>query len=556
MRAHHQLRRVAVLRHWVLLGVGATMVAGCVAGCQGPDHLPPGLSPPSPDSTQAPSPAPAAPPPTVLILDASGSMTTSDAPGPRIDAAKRAAKTLVDGLPDSAQLGLVTYGIGTGSSEAEMAAGCEDVHTLIPLGRVDSAATDAQIDLLTPSGYTPIALALTTAAGLLPTDGSPQAIVLVSDGEDTCGQPPCDVAQRLRQTHPGLSISTVGFRTDGPASEQLACIASGTGGIFVQADNADQLAARLVAVQNVDVAKKSLTNNGIDDLRLGQGFDDIRKAHPDFPDVGRTGKVAVVYVDCDFGFVDGALDSIAPHDGGRTIDGVTAGTDMARVTELYCDPVSVEPDQHEVIYRADPGNEGSTAAYRIDVDQFTQNGGRVTGSVKTIVLCRCRPQPQAEQVVAVSPMDYDLVEGGNSYGLFFMDPTGKWWCHIDQGDVKCFRGGAGDALLATLGIADEPLATDPYSTDGQPYPPNVIGIFRGSSGQPVAKFAFYAPSTDAARSELRGEYEQTKTLDYDRSITGGGYTCVVRRSGISCDGAEGDTVGHGFTFSDSGYTLR
>ena len=483
-------------------------------------------------------------------------MTTSDAPGPRIEAAKRAAKTLVDGVPDGAELGLVTYGTGTGSSEAEMAAGCEDVHTLIPLRQVDRAATDAQIDLLAPSGYTPIALALTTAAGLLPTDGSPQAIVLVSDGEDTCGQPPCDVARQLHQTHPGLSISTVGFRTDGPASEQLACIATSTGGIFVQADNADQLAARLVAVQNVDLAKKSLTGNGIDDIRLGQAFDDIREEDPDFPDGSRTGKVVVVYVDCDFGFIDGVLDSIAPHDGGRTIDGVTAGTDMARVTELYGDPVSVEPSQHEVIYRADPGNQESTAEYRIDVNQFAQNGGAVTGSVKTIVLCSCGPHPQAEQIVTVDPMDYDLVVDGNSYSLFFVDPSGQWWCHIDQGGVRCFRGGAGDALLATLGIADEPLATDPYSTDGPTYPPTVIGIFRGSSGQPVAKFGFYAPSTDVDRSELRGEYEQTKILDYGRSITGGGYTCVVRRSGISCDGAEGDTVGHGFSFSESGYTLR
>jgi Ca-activated chloride channel family protein len=334
--------------------------------------------------------------PTVLILDASGSMTTSDAPGPRIDAAKKAAQGLVDKLPDDATIGLTTYGTGTEPSEAEQAAGCLDVTTLIPLGRLDRGRMAQQIAGLTPSGYTPISLSLQRVADQLPADNSAQAIVLVSDGEDTCGTPPCDIAAALKQTHPGLNISTVGFKTDGPASEQLACIAKATGGLFVGADNADQLAARLIAVQNINQAKKSLTGDGIDDIKLGQSLDNIRKAHPDFPDGSRTGKVVVVYVDCDFGFVDGILDSITPHDGGRTIDGVTVGTDMARVTDLYGDPLSVEPGKHVAVYRADPGNKESAAGYRIDVDQFAQNGGRVTGFVKTIVLCRCASHAAAE----------------------------------------------------------------------------------------------------------------------------------------------------------------
>jgi Ca-activated chloride channel family protein len=344
--------------------------------------------------------------PTVLIVDASGSMTTADAPGPRIDAARNATRGLVQKLPDDATVGLTTYGTGTGSSDAEKDAGCQDVTTPIPLGRLNRGAMMRQIAALKPSGYTPISLALQRAADQLPADGSSQAIVLVSDGEDTCGTPPCDTATTLKQTHPGLNISTVGFKTEGLASEQLACIAKVTGGLFVAAGNADQLAARLIAVQNVDEAKKSLTSVGIDDIELGQTLDDIRKTHPDFPDGSRTGKVVVVYVDCDFGFVDGVLDSITPHDGGRTIDGVTAKTDMARVSELYGGPVAVDRDRHVVVYRADPSNKESAAAYRIEVDQFSQNGDQITGFVKSIVLCRCAPHTTGtwpEPVVIVTP---------------------------------------------------------------------------------------------------------------------------------------------------------
>ncbi|WP_420086583.1 vWA domain-containing protein, partial [Mycolicibacterium insubricum] len=78
------------------------------------------------------------------------------------------------------------------------------------------------IDAITPSGYTPISLALQTGADALP-DGD-TAIVLVSDGEDTCDTPPCDTATNLKKTHPGLTISTVGFKVDGAAADQLRCI--------------------------------------------------------------------------------------------------------------------------------------------------------------------------------------------------------------------------------------------------------------------------------------------------------------------------------------------
>ncbi len=343
----------------------------------------------------------------MLILDASGSMTTADAPGPRIDAAKRAARILIDELPDEAVIGLTTYGTGTGSSEAEQAVGCQDVVSVIPLGRLDRDRMAQQIAGLNPSGYTPIGLALQRAAEQLPADDSAQAIVLVSDGEDTCGTPPCDIAAGLKQTHPGLTISTVGFKTDGPASDQLACIANATGGVFVGAANADQLASRLVAVQDIQTASESLTADGLDGIALGQTLDQIRAARPDFPDGDRSGRTVIVYIDCDFEFVDGVLDSITPRNGGRTIDGVEPGTDVQRATELYGEPVDVDRAGRTVIYRADSGNEQSVVGYRVAVDDFAESGaGRITGRVKTIVLCRCAPTDHGKwtaPVVIVTP---------------------------------------------------------------------------------------------------------------------------------------------------------
>lgn len=387
------------------------------------------------DRTAAPT-GPAAVP-TVLIVDASGSMTEADAPGPRIDAARRAAQGLVDGMPDGARMGLVTYGTGTGSSDAEQEAGCRDVKVLIPLGSLDRAQMATQISGLAASGYTPISVALDTAVAQFPAGSEPQAIVLVSDGEDTCGTPPCDTARAAKPAHPNLAISTVGFKTEGAASEQLGCIAAVTGGVFVQAANASQLAARLLIAQNVDEANKMLSGTGLGDIALGSTAAAIRAQHPDFPEVSGSGSVRVVYVDCDYTFVDGVLDSIAPHEGGRTIDGVGPGTPLSRVTELYGDPVATETDGkggYRLTYSADSGTD---AGYRFVVENYKGSGGALSGTVKTVVLCRCAPKAApvsgaGTETVVLKPVDVH----GNVTAGWLKDTTRS------RSEVDCTHGGA------------------------------------------------------------------------------------------------------------------
>lgn len=323
-------------------------------------------------------------------------MTAEDAPGPRIDAAKAAARSLVDALPDDSTLGLQTYGTATGSDPSEKAAGCEDVKILIPLGPLDRTATRAAVDAITPAGYTPISLALRSAADQLPAGDTPTAIVLVSDGEDTCDTPPCDTAAQLKQAHPGLTISTVGFKVDGVAADQLRCIADATGGLFVQAANANQLAARLLATQNIDQANTSLSSTGFGGVDLGTSIGDIRRKHADFPAVADTGSVTVVWRDCDFSFTDGVVDSISPHNGGRTIDGLTTGMPVTKAVDLYGKPLSATPNNDgttTVIFDADPGTDN---AFRMIVEGYADSGGVLSGTIKTIILCRCKPRPNGK----------------------------------------------------------------------------------------------------------------------------------------------------------------
>lgn len=390
------------MQRWVVafLAVVAVVASGC-GGSRSPQN-------------QGSGGGSAAGKPTVVILDGSGSMNTADAPGSRIDAAKAAVGRLVEEMADSTDVGLVTYGTQTGSAPGEQSAGCRDVSTLVGLGRLDRDRIRSALAGVKAQGYTPIGLSLQHAVALLPQGDRPEAVVLVSDGEDTCGVPPCEVAGQLKAQRPGLTISTVGFRTGDAASDQLGCIAAVTGGVFVTADNAAQLAARLGAVRDVAAAKAALSSNGIGDIRLGMKAAEIVAAHSDFPAVVGSGSVTVVYRDCEFGFVDGVLDAISPHGGGRTIDGIGPGSPLAKGVELYGAPLAVTSNGDgttTLIFDADPDPD-TDAAYRILADGYTRTGDTIAGTVKTIILCRCKPRKSVPQANVATFEGYGPIKIG------------------------------------------------------------------------------------------------------------------------------------------------
>ncbi|QQE49365.1 VWA domain-containing protein [Micrococcus luteus] len=184
--------------------------------------------------------------PVVVVMDYSGSMLNGDADAEgitRVDAAKTAAKDLVDATPEGSQLGLVAYGHRREKD-------CKDIETVQPLGAVDKAALKARIDGLDAKGETPISGALTQAAEELEGKGGTGSIVLVSDGEPSCNTPPaCEVAENLKQQGLDVTIHAVGFRIKGNsrAQETLECIAESTGGTYTEAEDAQQLTEQLTA---------------------------------------------------------------------------------------------------------------------------------------------------------------------------------------------------------------------------------------------------------------------------------------------------------------------
>ena len=114
---------------------------------------------------------------------------------------------------------------------------------------------------------TPITDALSVAIERLKLKENETTVVLVSDGEETCGADPCAVVKQLKGTGIKFVVHVVGFQVGPAARKQLECIARNGGGSYFQADDAAGLLAALQSIdreveQKVEAARTTVTPAG------------------------------------------------------------------------------------------------------------------------------------------------------------------------------------------------------------------------------------------------------------------------------------------------------
>ncbi|UDY23757.1 vWA domain-containing protein [Nocardioides sp. Kera G14] len=177
----------------------------------------------------------------LLVLDSSGSMKEQAAGGTKIQAARKALAKVISGLPDEAEVGMRVFGSKVFSRTDPGA--CNDTELVVPIGTDNRDALSSAATAYKPYGETPIPVALKEAAKDLGSDGA-RSIVLVSDGESTCGDP-CPVAKQVSKSGVDLTINVVGLAVSGKAREQLKCIADNGGGTYYDADSAAEIESTL-----------------------------------------------------------------------------------------------------------------------------------------------------------------------------------------------------------------------------------------------------------------------------------------------------------------------
>ncbi|MFE0749952.1 VWA domain-containing protein [Gordonia sp. NPDC058843] len=448
------------------LVIAVHLMAGCAIGIDGTPSA-------VPDRRVIPDPVP-----TVVVLDASDSMNTEDAPGRRLVAARDAVSALAGGLPPETLFGVVTFGSQLAAATTPAVQGCRDVTTTVPLGPLNVAGLRSALGEIEARGFTPIAAALDAAAAQLP-DTGPASIVLVSDGESTCAPPPCETVAALHRARPDVTVSAVGFRTDDPS---LTCVAENGGGLFVTADNAAQLSARLSAAQNAEAAAQRLSPTSRGGVSIGENLSSIRRDNPGFPATGRVEGDRTVYVwlDCDYVFNDDVLVEIAPGDppgsAGTTIDGVSRGTPGSRAVELYGEPL--EDSDGVALFAADTS---AGTGYRVGYER----GADISRGVVTwVVLCACLPEqrgsgggasggPEEVEVVAVDPAGrpvdgFAVGTGGGSWTSDTIEYCTNALGAATTGVYRC--GTTADSANACWPSAGRLLCTsDPWTKELRPY---------------------------------------------------------------------------------------
>lgn len=207
-----------------------------------------------------------------IILDVSGSMGAMAGGEKKMDAAKKAVASTIGSIPASANVGLRLYGHRV--PNAKKAESCKDSQLVIPFGPVNQTQFQNALNQAIPLGQTPIAYSLELAAqdfGELKDEEA--AIILVSDGAETCGGDPVQVAKDLIAKGFKIKINTIGFDVDAQTRAQLEGISQATGGIYMDAKDTSQLSQSLQELtQKSLVIKKEKSVYG-EPIRGGDSYE-------------------------------------------------------------------------------------------------------------------------------------------------------------------------------------------------------------------------------------------------------------------------------------------
>lgn len=181
----------------------------------------------------------------MIVFDASGSMSGTDfntPPTPRIDKVRQALAKVLPQIAAMRNLGLIDYGPGPSNR-------CDNIELLLQPAPRSAERIMAALGKLNPAGRTPLTAAVLEAARVLRFPQKPGVVVLLTDGEETCGGDPCAMAKSLRAQGENLTIHVIGYRMRELATTQgyvqSRCMTDSTGGLYVSVETSEQLVEAL-----------------------------------------------------------------------------------------------------------------------------------------------------------------------------------------------------------------------------------------------------------------------------------------------------------------------
>lgn len=224
--------RLAKNRHFRLGLMSLTAVLTCSLSASGAEE-----KKPSPCTEDA-----------MIVFDASGSMSGNQTLGipnsrARIDEVRSALAQVLPNATKNRRVGLITYGPGPYNQ-------CNVKVDLKPTPDAANAIMSI-VDGLVPAGKTPLTSAVEEAAEVLNYRDKPGVIVVVTDGEETCGRSPCALGKQLHLLGDQLTVHVIAFRyegfswTGGNSVMDLMCLADENHGLYAKANSEEELVQAL-----------------------------------------------------------------------------------------------------------------------------------------------------------------------------------------------------------------------------------------------------------------------------------------------------------------------
>jgi Ca-activated chloride channel family protein len=177
----------------------------------------------------------------MIVFDASGSMAGmgfGETTVTRIEQVRRALAQVLPSVAPVRHLGLITFGPGSRKE-------CENIDLKLPPGPNSAERIMAEINKIQPYGQTPIGNAVSAAAEALNFRKRPAVIVLLTDGEETCGGNLCALGRRLKTEGAAVTVHVIGFMlslANAPTSGQfVSCLSENTDGLFLSTESIEEL---------------------------------------------------------------------------------------------------------------------------------------------------------------------------------------------------------------------------------------------------------------------------------------------------------------------------
>ena len=103
---------------------------------------------------------------------------------------------------------------------------CDDIRMAVPFSTTNISTMERQVSELSPMGMTPLHKSLVMAFDDLKSYLGPKRIVVVTDGQDTCGGDPCKTVEEWKKQKLDIKfyVIALGFKGESESLKKISCI--------------------------------------------------------------------------------------------------------------------------------------------------------------------------------------------------------------------------------------------------------------------------------------------------------------------------------------------